>query len=369
MSVGARDANPNGGVARLEGTLRRAPWWLFAVTAVAVALLKSGVSIIWSSPDSLSWFPVPTDSASALSYGTRTVARVLGWEFPSTNVVITAVGTVAVIVLICWWLRPSRFGVDGRLLLLIILLGPIGAIVFSYIGGHDVWMIGGGVLLGLRGARYRWAVVGTVVMVLGNPEQTVVATFVLALASLTPWLASRLRQSILALCVALMAFGFLSMYAQVSGVTGRTGYLTTYLGNSLYNFGANLPLSLFAALGISWIMLGWLMVRSNWKARVILGLAVVAIPLAVTAVTLDQTRVFVGVSTATVVALLTVAVPRMRAEAAGRGFPNAVFGTALVAMFLPSLVVTFTGTTVVPHAWFFVWVVPSLSDLIAGGTS
>lgn len=333
---------------------------------VLLGFLRTGVSVIRLAPEPLASFPTPQPTASALSFGTRTVAKVLGWEFPDSYVVITAFVAVLLLVVLGVVLRPGSFGVDGWLLAVLIVLGPIGQVLFTHIGGHDAWVILGGLVLGLLGARWWWALAGSVLMVLGNPEQALLATLCLLVLTWTPWLRARRASSMLAFGLCLAFFAALALFARLSGVPDRSGYLTTYLGNSIYNFGANLPLSLYAALGIVWIVLGWLLVRSTWRSRGLLLAGVLVLPLLFTAITMDQTRVFVGISTAGVVALLTVAVPRMRAEAESRGFGNVVFWTGLTGVFLPAVVLTFTGTVIVPHAWFFVWVVPGLKSLLGG---
>ena len=345
---------------RAEVHLRQWSWWLFAALLLVALFVKSGVFILRSAPEALATFPTPQDNASALSFGTRSIARLLGWEFPETNIVITAVGTILALVVVFVLLRPSKFGLDGRLVAILIVLGPIGALFITRIGGHDVWVIGGGIVLGILGTRYRWAIVGTAIMILGNPEQAVLATGVYVIATFTTRLADRRRAALLAFALAIGTYVGLALYARSVGVSDRSGYLLTYLGSSLYNFGANLPLSVYAGLGVTWIVVIWLLVSSSRRDAVLIVLSVVLIPFSFTAITLDQTRVFVGISTATVVALLLVAVPAMRQVAESRGFTNVTFWTLVTAVFLPSIVLTYTGTVLVPHGWFFVWFLPSV---------
>lgn len=351
---------------RWDIRLRTLPWWVFFVLVVIIGLLKTGVSVIRSAPEPLASFPVPQPTASALSYGSRTAAKVLGWEFPDSYVLITTVVTVMAVVVLGFILRPGRLGVDGRLLALVIVLGPIGQVLFTHIGGHDAWVLLGGLVLGLLGARIWWSLAGAILMVLGNPEQALLATACLLALTWTPWMRARRVSSLAAFASAFLLFLVLSGYAFVSGVPNRSGYLTMYLGSSLYNFGANLPLSFYAALGIVWVVLVWALMRVTWSSRVILVASLVLVPLLFTAITMDQTRVFVGISCAAVAAFLIEAVPRMRVEAEDRGFRNTVFWTGLAAIFLPTVVVTFTGTVIVPHAWFFTWVVPHLKSALGG---
>lgn len=339
---------------------------MFVVVLTGLALIRSGVRIVRVYPDPLDTYPIPLEGASALSYGSRSLARILGWEFPDSFVVISAVLSIVAVIVLGFLLRPSRFGADGRIIAVIILLGPWGQVLLTQVGAHDVWLLLGGLVLGVLGARVSWAVAGAIIMVAGNPEQAVFASGCVLMLSFSPWLRQRRTPSFVAFSVTLAAMIGLSLAAHLAGATSRSGYLITNLGSSLYNFGANLPLTLYAAYGISWIILGWVAVRSTRGTRWILITTFLVVPLGLSAVTLDQTRVAVSISAAAVVAMLVEAVPRMRSEARASGFRNPLAWTLVGALLLPAVVVTFTGTVVVPHLWFFEGVVPSIKSLLGG---
>ena len=346
---------PNDGLAtshRIDKCLRRIHWPLFVMGAVSVGLFKVGVFFV-GSPPPIANFPEPLPTASAISYGNRTVAFVLGWEFPSAYSIISLFLTGLSIAVLGLVLRPQKFGVDSRLLAILIVLGPMGQVLMTNIGGHDAWMFVGALVIGVLGKSVKWAIVGVILMLLGNPEQAVVATFTLLLMTLIPDFKVRRKPTFTAFTVAMVCFITLSVYASFTGASSRLGYLSTYITQGLENFSINLPLSLFAALGINWIVVVWFITRMQHRQRLILITSTLVIPMALTAITVDQTRVFVGLSSAVVVVILVEAVPRIRAEAESIGYQNYLFWTAALAIFLPAILVTFDGSIHTPYSWLF----------------
>lgn len=352
---------------RWQARLTHTPLWLLALGIYLFAFIKGGLRALPIEADPLSTFPTPQPTLTALSYGSRTLAWAFRWDSPQSYIWISAIIALAVAAVLPW-LSSKRLGnADGRIMLIVIALGPIGLSLLSNIGRHDSWVLAGGLLIGLCGQRLTWALAGTFLMLLGNPEQALVATACVFILSFAQEFRPRLRPAAWSLALAVLTFGALAFWAQLAHSGTRLGYLRQLLGDSTYNFYANFSLSLYGALGISWIAVLFLLYKSRNRDRVLIALSVLIIPFLVTATTLDQTRVFVGISSAAVVTLSGVALPQMRQMAMASGHQNVLFWALALALLLPAVVVNETGSVNVSQLWFFTEVVPHIRALIVRG--
>ena len=255
----------------------------------------------------------------------------------------------------------------ARIFLALVIVGPIGMILINRIGRNDVFVILGAVIFALHGRRFFLLLIGLMLMLLGNPEQTVVAMSILLLISMMPQLRQWRMKAFAGLAVALVVFAPLWLLARSVGVKSRIEFLQEYLSNSFYAFAANLPLSLYAAFGAVWLILGWLFIKSSMRNRVWLLLALVVVPVMVTMITVDQTRVFIGVTTAAVVVLLKEYLPELVQQVADLNFRPILAGSFIIVLFLPVIDIWgSSGHASTPYLWFFTSIVPQIKVLILG---
>lgn len=343
---------PTSRAARLDIFLRDVPWVLFVIGLVGIGSLKAGVHLL-GTPAALESWPAPLPTAESISYGNRSIAFILGWEFAGAYAAISLFVSGAALVALGFILRPGKYGVDGRLLAIVIILGPIGQVLMTNVGGHDAWMFLGALVTAAFGRKAGGVAIGVVLMSLGNPEQAVIAMGCLLFITFIPNFKERRQPAFFGLILAIAFLVALSLYATLVGVSTRGGYIEGYLLEGLNNFFINFPLSLFAVLGISWIVVGWVLADMSNRNRFMFFVGVIAVPLLFTAITVDQTRVFVGLSSAALMTVLLDAVPRMHKEVQIAGLRNALCWTFLLAVLLPAVLITYTGHASVPYAWVF----------------
>lgn len=342
---------------RLEPRLSSTPLILFATVTWAVAAVKGGVNFVAPNVSALSTFPVPEDSLTGTSYGLRTIAWILRIESGLGYQAVAALLVLLTMTIVTLVLRRNLTGDESKVALMLIAAGSLGTVMLGNIGRPDVFVIAGASLLGIAGARgARVAAGGALIMVLGNPEQAALAcTGYLMCCLLLPW-RPRLRGAVVAAALSASAAIFVALWARAEGVSSRVDYLDDFLGNSIYHFFHHWPLSLYAAYGALWIVVISAFLRcASTRDRAVLAVATIAIPGLVTAVTLDQTRVFVGVSSVVAFALVVACTPYLTTWMRRLGLPP-LTATALACLLLPSLEVTYSGTLRLAYEWVFAMV-------------
>lgn len=301
-------------------------------------------------------FPEPVGSTEATSYGLRAVFWGLGVESIGHARVVALMFTVgcliSALVLLAVTLRGARF----RILLLVVLLGPMGTVLLGNIGRSDVLLLTGSIFVAL--APYtRWAigsaVVGALLMVAGNPEQALVSAAILVALSRTSRMRHFQRPSLVLLGISLLGYIVLTAASVAGGEQTRTGALPDNIKASLALFFENLPLVLYSGYTVLWLLIGIAVIRARGWDRLILLAALVAVPLVLTATTLDQTRVWVGVSTLGILALVVVETENSRLEVEERKATIALGALALAFLLTPAIEVTFEGSVRVPLEWIY----------------
>jgi len=198
--------------------------------------------------------------------------------------------------------------------------------------------IAGGVLLGVLGRKWSFAVTGVLLAILGNADQALVLTFALFVATwAAPMKAWRIHA---ALCLALAASAsiLLTLWAASAGVNSRAGLLDDFWKQSLVQFFSALPVQIYAGLGISTIFLFLTILGNRWQSMIpiILGLVV---PLIFSAITLDQTRVFIVCSSAVVSAVIVNWSGQMEVQFQ-RIHPHWLAAIFLTVLALPAIEIT-----------------------------
>jgi hypothetical protein len=286
-----------------EGFLVRLPIFVVGILAALLGFLKSGLFLqeprMWNSD---SW-PQPTAGGEPLSYGFRAVGFFLDLQSYADYHLLSLIVVTCAVVFIAWAIQSELSGNSARWAAVIFTSGPWAWVLIGELGRVDALMLAGAAVLGIKGRSLSWALIGIFLMLLGNPEQAVVATTSLALLSLTPAMQAWRRGSLFSMFVAVFTWAGLWIWARNLGVSGRGDLLIPNLKDSLELFFLNLPLVLYSGFGLMALLVMWAIADSFRSARVLVVLAALVIPITVTMVTLDQTRVLVAVSTASLAAL------------------------------------------------------------------
>jgi hypothetical protein len=352
---------------RFSEWLGRFPLWLFVAAITLASVFKGGISFTPLGTDELQAFPTPPNNWSALSYGMRSVVFITGQDGDLAFGIVGFFAVIMSLALLTYFAYRKFEPVVARVFLALIVVGPIGMALMNRIGRNDVFVILGAAIIAFYGKRIVPFLIGLFIMILGNPEQTVVAFFVLFILSMIPTLRSWRRTAGLGFVVALAVFVPLSMYARASGVKSRVEFLPEYLSNSFYAFAANLPLSIFAAYGAVWLVIGWVFLQISGRSRFWLVVGLGAAPAFVAMITVDQTRVIVGVTTLAVLVILHEYLPKIKNQLDVIGF-NPILGvTVAVVLFLPIIDIWgSSGHARTPYLWIFTSIVPQIKTLLIG---
>ncbi len=339
---------------------------LLVLVLLGLAVFKAGIAFEVAAQSPTPAFPMPEPGLSPTSYGMPILVTTLNLTGNAAAIgsVMLAL-TAATLALFAFLLLRHRDDI-GFVVATIVLLGPIGVVALGNVGRHDWFVISGSLLLAWKGGSISWALVAIVLMVLGNPEQAFLASAALFLLTLVPSFRFMRKSAILAVTVSGAAMFALSVWVEILGLDSRASWIDYHLGWGLKNFFLNLPLSIYAAYGVGWILIVVLLWRCRGRARFYAIGATIAIPFAVTMVTLDQTRVFVGVST--VVAVLAYRYSALSfIDWMKNVFPGRWRLALLVALIaLPAIEITYAGGVRTPFQWIFDFVVGQTSLANAG---
>lgn len=328
------------------------PYAVFAATCIALAGLKAGIAgalPFFPIRDAVETFPLPNAGLSGLSLGMRGLARLFGTYEEATYFILGVVVTGVAFVVFAWTARIS--GGSFRLKASLLILGPLGVLLLGNIGRHDaLFVIGAAVIVGGY-RRLLLVVAGSLILILANPEQAPLACLSLLLLTGAESFRDLRRPATVAfISSSVAALALFAWSAVLPQSTSRADFLGPLLGGSLLNFMTNAPLVIYSALGVLWLMWLGVMANGSWRDRAFVAAATM-VPLLATAVTFDQTRVAICLSSLMILSLtfhgLTPAYQFLHSLGCTR--PQVVLGgLALVA---PSIEVTFAGHPRAPFGW------------------
>ena len=345
----------------IENRLTTMPLAWLTLAALLATIVKSGVTIRPFDADPLESFPIPRDTWAQLSYGMRISHWIVGSESLTVPTLVSfgLISVAAVVVASEANRLPSQL--SGRIVLVVLLMGPVFTVLLSNVGRPDSFTLLGALVLGLKGRRIPWAITGALLMVLGNPEQTVMATTILLGLTAIPSLRAWRPGAVTALAIGLSSYLLLAAYARSAGVGSRLDYVLDLIGNSVYGFTANLSLSLYAGYAVLWLVLLVFALKLSRSQLTVLLVFAILLPVGITAVTLDQTRVFVGVSTAGIAAITVIAVGEFEGLSSRWGLKFPLLLVTAIALFLPAFEVSDQHTVRPPLSWMYSTAVERLS--------
>lgn len=318
-----------------------------------ITLLKGGFAFEVAAQESEPSFPYPQPGLTALSFGLPAIVWALGIQGSTGVIGLTVLSFVLVGYLLCAWLISTSFETPVRTYALIALgLGPTIGVLLGNIGRHDFLVIFGSIILGLRGYQWRFAVPATFLMILGNPEQTLVAIGVLMVLTMIRAYKNYRRPVVAMFTLSLIVFVTLQLWARSLGIQGRLDWFDYHLRVSLLNFFGNFYYSIFAGYSVLWIFVLWVAFRLSGQERAFFALAIIAVPLLVTMTTADQTRVFVGVSSAALWATVRVFIGDFSLTL-NKVTRQPTAWAFLVAAALPVFEITYQGFQRIPFVWIY----------------
>lgn len=332
--------------------LQRCPAWVLVTLLPVLAFIHSGFDQQFPNNGieaSTLTYPEPLAASEASSYGVRTIAWALGITTDASFLRLT----ILLVFGSLWIIGIFSLRMFGRrvalVVLVIIAVGPIGTSLTNNLGRADVLVIAGGLVLGLFGRGVAIGVIGAVLMACGNPEQGLVASLCFLLVALALRSATLTKTAWVALSTSLACAGIAIAILHHLGRESRLDYLVRNLRQSLSYFLQALPLELYAGFGLSVVFILITLTALTWARALTLVLGVILIPLAFTAITLDQTRVLVAVSAASVAAVLRWSVPRCLLALDDYGLHASSTVLVICAVLLPPVAVAYPGTVRLPY--------------------
>ncbi len=338
---------------RSQDWLERLPLAAFAGLALALGIIKTGIRVSPLPGSDAQLFPQPPDSFSATSFGLRSLVWLLAPN-SSLGFVIVGLVVVSVVIVVSTATLHRRLSNEAsRILLLVLLVGPIGATLYTTIGQNDSLLILGSLIVAISGKKMALSGLGLAIMILANPEQTVVAWSVLLVMTFTPILREWRRHATYGLIAAFVGFLAIGVGVRAAGVGDRTRFLDDFILQSIHNFASNLPLSLYALFGFSWPLVLVLVYSQGARTALVGALALVP-AIVVTAVTVDQTRVLVGVTAMATLTWMLASLKQVDSEGFKFSISNRLAWVFLLALVLPSVLVFGpSGLPWGPYSWVF----------------
>ena len=329
--------------------LQRINPWVFSIFLVVVMLLKDGVGFfyVFNPADVSSEFPLPLEGTNAGSFGWPLLAWALQletyrglWLIPLLVILTTAL--VFSPVLSRRFDRPTAFAIA-----LVLLLGPIPMTLLSHLGRHDFLVVIGGVVLALSLRRPFLAVLTTLVMSSGNPEQSLVATVLLLLAVIALKLTHLRAAAAWATVVAAIYWLGVLLILRSLDRPSRLESLAAVVPDFTRITVQNLPVLVWATYGLSiFALLALITSLRGWNRIVLAGVTAVPILLYFLG---DQSRI--GVAAATpIIVLATVLVVRQLMESLNSQRRSiALASIAITALVLPTVHILYLGDIYAPY--------------------
>ena len=349
---------------RCELALLRTNGYLLALTLAAVGAVKVGVAsqvVVWQNADGLA----PEASAEALAYGFRTVGFLLNFsdrvQYQVLALVIIGLGILAIA-------RATQSSVDaltGRVALIFLLTGPIVWTLAQTVGRPDSLLILGAALLAPQRRLGPVTVLALTLMILAHPEQSVLATLAFLILTFATRFRDRRVVATTAFAITLLSYAVLLTWFRSSGVPSRFDSLGPLIAESLGRFLIFLPLVIWTGLGATTVVV-LVLTFTRWPARESMPvvLALFFLPLAATAVTLDQTRVYVNVvSLAAIAFVLAYSGEITDTLKRNTAYPLLSLTVALIA--IPAVYISVEGEVIRPWINLYLLLQPHIDGLIS----
>lgn len=340
-------------VERIGIWLASIPAWAFALTVGVVFLAK--VAIDWQINVIHSAANPTEGSASfdASNFLGIAIFRLLNYS--TVLYALVAIGALALAVLSLWRLGggSQTDRLESRTLMMWALAWPLLLGDLAWLGnGFEFLPLF--IVLSVLARRWSVVVAGAVLASLTHPEQALVAFASLLVLSLAPEFRSyRLRASIGSVA-ALTATVITSLWLAARGTESRAEFFFEWFIDAAAQFAGNTVLLVYSGWGVWWLLLLLAFGLLGRRGKTVIIISAILIPTAVTATTLDGTRVFVGVASAVGVALYAFLARSLQGSPdmthAVNEHGRALLGISFLAfLILPNLQIVIWGDLASPH--------------------
>ena len=327
-------------------------FWLFSAMLMVAAVVKAGMYFGHNFlSEALSDAELRPEGLALLLDVSLFVSVALGIKTRVILEIFSLGVTISILGAACYLLRRRLGDSAARVAALLLVVGPIGAMMLRHFGRYDMYFFAGAIFLALSW-RKPWpiAVVASLVMALGNPGQAVATSVSLLLLSLTlhfrPWS----RVAVIGVAVGSLWLIAATAIGRVYEAESQLDALPLYAAKSVGFFLTSLPLVVFSVYGISWILIAYLFLISRRRDWLYLTVAFLLFPFGWMALTLDGTRVGVGVSALPIVAAIASVAPQWVGWMKRINW-NLTFGALiLLVLLVPALEVNW-GQVRIPWEW------------------
>lgn len=333
------------------GWLQRVPLWIYGLLLTVAMVFRSGMYFLphtnLEEPDGLQGMPW----SEALGNAWLTLLKLLDVRERLHYEFLGLLSFVAAVALIVW--LAGRYQRDSsKWILILILLGPMGAVLTGY-GRHDVFLVLGAVLFVLGGERrFATLIVGSVLIVAGNRLQSLSLALGLAVIVLAPQFRSWGKPTLVLLGTSLAGILGEEVLAAESGRTTQAGMFMGNLQNSLEYFAITAPYIVYSLYGVGWLVVVTALVMLGPRSAAPVVIALIVLPLLAMATTVDGMRVGVGVSAVPFLVLSLWFLRQVRASVDSKALTRALPVFLLIALVMPALNVGGGG---VPAPWIYLW--------------
>lgn len=331
--------------------LERVPLWTYGLLLAVAMVFRSGLYFLphtnLEEPDGLQGVPWP----DALGNAWLTLLKLLDVRERLHYEVLGLLSLAAAIALIVW--AAGRYQrATSKWILILILLGPMGAVLTGF-GRPDVFLVVGAVLFALGGERrVGTVIVGSVLIVVGNRMQSVALAIGLLLVVVAPQFRSWWRAAFTLLAVSVAGIVSEEVLASQTGRATQSGMFMENLRSSLEGFAVTTPYAIYSLYGIGWLVVIAALIALGWRSALPVAIALIGLPLAAMATTLDGMRVGVGVSALPFLVVALWLVRQMSDSLDQTTLQRALPAFLLVALVMPALNVGGGG---VPAPWTYLW--------------
>jgi len=295
--------NAHSALAQLGAWLTRIPAWLFYPLLTLIAAFKTTFnwsgSFLGAAADA---FPAAQGELSTNFLG----IAIYRWSNGSPTIFLglSVVATVAASLLIFRFQRQrTRDVIVLRVTFILAVSWPVLMSNLTWLGtGNAFFPLF--IVMVVLGTNRAWVAIGVLGAVATHPEQSLAAGVAMLVLTLARPFALWRAQSLALTIPAGLVTGATALWLTSAGVPGRLARLDETLGDGLRASIRNGVLGAFAWWGVWWVVVFLVLVNVSRRDRLVIFLAAIVVPGAFIASTLDGTRVFTGVASATGLALM-----------------------------------------------------------------
>lgn len=234
--------------------------------------------------------PKPIGYFSA-SLGNLIIAKFLGIKTIDSWVALHALLLILSFILIVALILNNSIYNKSDLLLIVFTLSSLQTLTGT-LGKYDVLTFFGGCCLILAKSEIV-ASCGAIILILGNPEQAIIATFCLLLLSANTEFKVWRKRALTALSLSCLIYLFIQFWMLNNAIiSNRLTLIPYYLQLSVNHFLNNPTSSIWAWLGLGWIPLIFTLVHFKNKSFFVNWFPLLVVPTVLTLITADGARVF-----------------------------------------------------------------------------